>query len=171
MSHVTFHLHTCHMSHVFSFIFSQIVPASWLRVCYQWGLPRLVCNESVHWDDLILELRCQSVCVFACSIRGLFLGLPLHCIALHWPSDHMISFQASHWTMGAWTIELKLLRCRALYCIALHCITLHCIALHCIALHSPSDHMISFQASHWTMGAVLKPLNWNCSGSELQPLN
>ena len=49
VSHVTCHMSrfTCRVSHVFcllffSFFLKQSGGASWWRVCYQWGLPRVV---------------------------------------------------------------------------------------------------------------------------------
>ena len=48
MSHVTRHMScvTYNMSHKIYIIFLQSGQASRLRVCYQWGLPRLVFEQS-----------------------------------------------------------------------------------------------------------------------------
>ena len=71
MSRVTCHMWhvTCHMSHVTCciFFFSSFLELSgeayWWRVCYQWGLPRLVFKASALWADAFYKSICPSVCV------------------------------------------------------------------------------------------------------------
>ena len=64
-------------------------PGLWLN-----GLLSLF-TESTHWADSVLESQCPSVCVPVCAI-----GCSFFQDLTYWPWDHMISSQASHWSMG-----------------------------------------------------------------------
>ena len=67
VSHVTCHVSrvTCHVSHVtchiFFLFFGQSGEAYRWRVCYQWGLPRLVSNTKTKSKSNLLRRRQLSV--------------------------------------------------------------------------------------------------------------
>ena len=92
MSHVTFHVShvtchvsyvTCHLSHVtFHFIFlflSQSGGASQWRLCYHWGLPRLVLTEVVFIsENFIRHAATNPKCAVLIIVAPLIYHLQWH---------------------------------------------------------------------------------------------
>ena len=63
VSHVMHHMScvNCHMSHFFSSFFWQCGEAYRWRVCYQWGLPRLVFWTGRTYFEWILKRGCYPI--------------------------------------------------------------------------------------------------------------
>ena len=156
---------TCHMLQfllLLFFLFYFFWPngeASWWRVCYQRGLPRVVLQSStLHLQPLALLAPCPPASCFFSSyslILPLWLLVPsslAHCSS---PSCSLLlassppapcSFPSCSFLLPLWLIaccwwQPYTYSYTPLYCTTtLHCTTLHYTALHYTALHYTALH-------------------------------